>query len=85
MAKDIEIKDGAFIPSKIDVPSGEKVKLTIKNSDSVDAEFESTKLNREQIIPAGKSVDVFVGPLGSGSYDFFDDNNPDAVGTITVK
>jgi len=81
----IQVKGGLFVPSTITVPAGQKVKLVVSNTDTVQAEFESYPLEREQKIDAGASTDIFVGPLEAGQYPFFDDNNPDAKGTIIAK
>jgi len=84
-AYNIDIKNGAFTPATVEAPAGAKLKLVVRNQDDVPAEFESYKLNREQKIPAHDQTEVFVGPLDAGTYDFFDDNNPDAKGTLIVK
>jgi heme/copper-type cytochrome/quinol oxidase subunit 2 len=81
----LSVKGGNFIPNKIEVPANQKVKLIVKNEDTVQAEFESYPLDREQKISAGETTEVFVGPLSSGEYPFFDDNNPDAKGVLVAK
>ena len=81
----IVVKDGKFTPAELTIPAGQKVKLTVKNDDAVQAEFESYKLDREQKIDSGTETEIFVGPLEAGEYPFFDDNNPDAKGIITAK
>lgn len=81
----ISIKNGAFVPSSVSVPAGQKIHLVVKNEDTVKAEFESTKLNREQKVAPGDQTDVYVGPLDAGTYDFFDDNNPDAKGSLVAQ
>lgn len=82
----LEVKDGIFIPEKIEVPQGQKVKLSIKNSGVTAEEFESKELNREKIIPAGKTVALFIGPLSAGEYEFFGEFHPTtARGKILVK
>jgi hypothetical protein len=81
----ITIKDQRYIPSDVLVPAGVKVELIIKNEQTVNAEFESSVLHREKIVPAGGQVSVFVGPLSPGTYEFFDDFNRAASGRLTVK
>lgn len=81
----IEAKDGAFTPAELAVPAGQKIHLLIKNNDSTGVEFESYRLRQEIRIAPGQSDEAYVGPLDAGSYDFFDDNNPDAKGQITVR
>ena len=80
------IKDGRFSPDQLNIPSGKKVKITIKNMDDNSTEFESYSLNREKIIPAHGEATLSVGPLSPGSYNFFDDFRRDvAKGSIIVK
>ncbi|MBU6460644.1 MAG: cupredoxin domain-containing protein [Proteobacteria bacterium] len=80
----IEIKHQQFFPMKIVLPPGKKVKLTLKNNDAIPAEFESTDLSREIIVPGHDQVIVYVGPLDPGNYRFFNDFNRASKGTITV-
>jgi heme/copper-type cytochrome/quinol oxidase subunit 2 len=81
----ISVKGGNFVPNKVDVPADQKIKLLVKNEDTVQAEFESYPLGREQKIAAGEETEIFVGPLTAGEYPFFDDNNPDAKGVLVAK
>jgi hypothetical protein len=81
----ISIKDHKFVPSDVPTPAGVKVELVIKNEQAVNAEFESTVLHREKIVPAGGQISVFVGPLDPGSYEFFDDFNAGTRGHLVVK
>jgi hypothetical protein len=81
----ISIKDHKFDPGDVPIPAGVKVELVIKNEQAVNAEFESTVLHREKIVPAGRQVSVFVGPLGPGTYEFFDDFNRATTGRLVVK
>lgn len=81
----IRIKDHHFVPSEISAPSGQRIKFTVKNEDASPSEFESVDFHREKIIQPGREITVFVGPLESGTYEFFDDFHPDARGHLAVK
>ena len=81
----LTIKDHQFIPSEVPVPAGVKVKLVVKNEQTMNAEFESTSLHREKLVNAGAEVAVFVGPLDPGSYEFLDDFHSDTRGRLVVK
>ena len=81
----LEMKNGTFSPAVLEVPANEKIHLTVKNSEAVQTEFESYKLNQEQKIESGKTADMFIGPLEPGEYPVFDDNNPDAKGSVIAK
>lgn len=67
----LTIKDHRFEPTELKVPAGQKLRLTVRNLDSTPEEFESYELNREKIIPGGKSSGVYIGPLEAGRYPFF--------------
>ncbi len=83
---EIRIKEHLFLPSKIVIPAGKKVKLLILNEDSTPEEFESYELNREKVIMGESRGVIFIGPLKQGSYPFFGEFNPlTAQGTIEVK
>jgi hypothetical protein len=81
----LTLKDHAFSPNPITVPAGQKIKLTVKNAQATNAEFESSDLDREKVVEAGKSIIVYIGPLDAGSYGYFDDFNRDTTGTILAK
>ena len=72
----LSIKNQHFVPSQLNIPAGQKVKILIKNEDAQAAEFESFKLNREKVVPANSEITVYVGPVDAGAYDFFNDFEP---------
>jgi len=80
----IEIKAQAFAPDEIHVPAGVKVELHIVNQDDLPAEFESTDLSREIVVPAHKDVKVFIGPLDAGRYRFFNDFHQESQGYVVA-
>jgi hypothetical protein len=81
----ISIKDHQFVPSDVPAPADVKVELIIKNEQTTNAEFESSTLHREKIVPSGGQISVFVGPLSAGTYEFFDDFNRATRGRLIVK
>jgi len=74
-----------FEPKQLEVPGGIKVKLVVRNMDAIPAEFESYDLSREVVVPGHGEVDIYIGPLEPGSYEFFNDFNRDMQGLIVVK
>jgi hypothetical protein len=50
------ITDHQFQPTEIEIPSGQKIALTVKNNDSTPEEFESTELRREKVVAGGVAV-----------------------------
>lgn len=81
---EIDIKAQAFVPAEIHVPAGVKVQLHIVNGDDLPAEFESTDLSREIVVPAHKDVKVYIGPLDAGRYRFFNDFHQESQGWVVV-
>ena len=49
------------------------------------AEWESYELNREKVVPAGGTTNIYLGPLTPGTYPFFDDFNQAVTGQIVAK
>jgi len=82
----LTIKDHKFEPMELEIPANTKVRLQVKNEDPTAEEFESSTLHREKVVPAGKEVTIFVGPLKPGRYEFIGDfNRAPARGAIVVK
>ena len=81
----ISISNGRFVPSEVPVPAGQKIKLIVRNQDRAMSEFESTDFHREKIVGPGKEITLFVGPLGAGRYEFFDDFHPENRGHLVAK
>ena len=81
----ITIKDHQFVPSEVPIPAGVRVELSIRNEQVTPAEFESTSLHREKVVPPGSSASVFVGPLQPGRYEFFDDFNTATRGVLVAQ
>lgn len=71
----LSIREHRFEPAEVKVPAGQKVKLLVTNHDSTPEEFESHEMNREKLIPAGKTVTIFIGPLKPGRYPFVGEFN----------
>ena len=82
----LTLKDHQFAPKELNIPAGQKVKITVKNLDTTPAEFESSDLNREKVVAASSEITVFIGPLDAGNYGYFDDFHRDTTtGIITAK
>lgn len=81
----ISIRDHQFVPAEVPVPVGVKIELTVRNEQTVPAEFESTSLHREKVVTPGATVSVYIGPLEAGSYEFFDDFHPATRGTVVAR
>lgn len=69
----LEMKDGKFIPPRIEVPAGQRIKIEVHNTGTSAAEFESVELRKEKVLAPGAQSFVVIAPLRPGEYKFFDD------------
>jgi hypothetical protein len=81
----LTLKDHQFSPTELVLPANQKIRLIVKNQQSIPAEFESAELNREKIVPANSEITVILGPLDPGTYKCFDDFYRETMGTIIAK
>lgn len=80
------LRDHKFAPATLEVASGTRHLLIVKNEDSSPAEFESHTLNREKIIKGNTEAKIAIGPLKPGTHEFFDEfHDSTAKGTLIVK
>jgi hypothetical protein len=85
-APQLKFADGRFEPAVLDVSAGAPLRLTVINTGTSAIEFESFELNRERVVPPGRSITVLLPRLDPGQYHFFDDFHHDAgQGTITAR
>ncbi len=80
----IEMKDGVITPSRIEVPAKTRFKIIVKNTGKMPAEFESTELRKEVIVPSGGEAPLIIRTLDAGEYKFFDDFQPDAPPALLI-
>jgi plastocyanin len=82
----VVIEGHKFVPDRLEVPAGKKVRLTVENRDPTAEEFESEALRIEKVIPGkGKGI-VWVGPLKAGEYRFIGEyNEKTARGVVVAK
>jgi len=81
----ITIKNKQFQPTELRAPASKAIQLTIRNADSVAAEFESRTLRVEKVVPANGSIVVNIKPLVPGRYNFFDDFNQSNQGVLVAQ
>lgn len=82
----IVIREHRMNPAELQVPAGQKIKLTVDNQDATPEEFESHTLNREKIIPGNSKATIFIGPLKPGTYEYFGEfHQSTAQGKIIAK
>lgn len=82
----LTLKNHAFVPPELTVPAGQKFKLILANEDPSAAEFESSDLDREKVVPAQGTITIFFDPLDPGIYNYFDDFHADqTTGKLIAK
>ncbi len=81
----LTLKDHQFAPKELVLPANQKIKLIVRNQQTMTAEFESAELDREKVVQPNDQITVFLGPLDPGTYRYFDDFHRETTGTITVK
>ena len=82
----VVIENHKFVPDRVEVPAGKKVKLLVENKDATPEEFESSQLKVEKVIPGKAKATIFVGPLKAGEYKFVGEfNDKTARGVIVAK
>ena len=72
---EIEMKD-VITPSRLEVPAKTRFKIIVKNIGQVPAEFESTELRKELVVPPGGTAVMIIRTLDAGEYKFFDEFQP---------
>lgn len=77
--------NGAFQPSEVRAPAEKPVVIRVKNLDTKAMEFESKSLRVEKVVAANSAGVINVRPLKPGRYQFFDDFNQQARGTLSVQ
>ncbi|MBK6630110.1 MAG: cupredoxin domain-containing protein [Betaproteobacteria bacterium] len=73
---EITVNDGVFIPARIEVPAGRRVKLVLINEGPGPLEFENDEMHIEKVLNAGARSFVVLPNLKPGEYDFVDEFNP---------
>jgi len=76
---------GKFEPAEISTPADKAFTIRIKNLEGKAMEFESKSLRIEKVIAANSEVIVNVRPQKPGRYEFFDEYNEKARGTVIVQ
>ena len=82
----LTIKDHKFDPAEVQVPAGKEVTLVVKNMDDTAEEFESERLDVEEVIGGGQEASFKIGPLEAGTYEFVGEFHEDtAKGNVVVQ
>jgi len=77
--------DGAFQPAELRAPAGKPITVKVKNNSAKAMEFESKTLKVEKVVPSKGEAVVNVRAQKAGRYEFFDEFNEKARGTLVVE
>ncbi|OGA69150.1 MAG: iron transporter [Betaproteobacteria bacterium RIFCSPLOWO2_12_FULL_68_20] len=80
----IVMKDGRFSPERLEVPTGKRFKLVLKNEGRGPAEFENLSMRIEKVLAPGVTSFVVLPALKPGEYRFSDEFRPDSGGLTLV-
>ncbi len=77
---------GRFQPASLNVAANQQLRIKVTNKGDSPIEFESFELNRERVVPPGRTITVILPKLDPGEYHFFDDFHHEiGQGTITAR
>ncbi len=80
----IVMKDGRFSPERLEVPTGRRFKLVLKNEGRGPAEFENLSMRIEKVLAPGVTSFVVLPALKPGEYRFTDEFRPESGGLTVV-
>jgi hypothetical protein len=75
-AFEIVVHDGVFMPARLEVPAGTRVRLSLHNEGPGPLEFENDEMRIEKILAPGGRSFVVLPKLAPGEYSFVDEFNP---------
>ena len=81
----VSVKNHRFQPAQIQAPAKVPIELHVKNLDPTPMEFESVSLRVEKVVSGNSEGVIRLRPLEAGSYNFFDDFNPQTTGVLVVR
>jgi hypothetical protein len=81
----VTVKNHKFQPSELRAPANVPINIRVKNLDSSRMEFESDSLHAEKVIGGNSEAVVQIKPQAPGKYDFYDDFNQQATGSLVVR
>lgn len=81
---EIVARDGRLSPEVLEVPSGVKLKLILRNEGKVPVEFENLPLRVEKVLAPNAMAKVTLQPLKPGAYVFVDEFHAET-GKMTLQ
>lgn len=77
-------KEGRLYPERLEVPTGQRIKLVVKNQGKSPIEFENLAMRIEKVLAPGATSFVVLPKLKPGEYDFIDEFHMDTGKMIVV-
>jgi len=70
-------REGKLFPARLEVPTGTRVKLIVKNEGKSPIEFENLAMRVEKVLAPGATSFVVLPKLKPGEYEFIDEFHMD--------
>ncbi len=74
---EVVAKDGRLFPPRLEVPTGQRIKLIVKNEGKRPIEFENLEMRVEKVLAPGATSFVVLPKLKPGEYEFIDEFHMD--------
>lgn len=70
-------KEGRLFPERLEVPTGQRIKLVVRNEGKGPIEFENLDMRVEKVLAPGATSFVVLAKLKPGQYEFIDEFHMD--------
>lgn len=81
----LTLRDHRFTPDRVEVPSGQRIRIELINQDGATEEFDSVDLNVEKDVTPKGRISFVIGPLAPGAYSFMGELHAEtASGTLVA-
>lgn len=74
---EVVAREGRLFPERLEVPTGTRVKLIVKNEGKSPIEFENLAMRVEKVLAPGATSFVVLPKLKPGEYEFIDEFHMD--------
>lgn len=80
----VTAKEGRLFPARLEVPSGTRVKLVVRNEGKTPIEFENLSMRVEKVLAPGATSFVVLPKLKPGEYEFIDEFHMDTAKMFVI-
>ncbi len=71
------LQNGRIVPSQLEMPAGQRLKLRLQNKGPGPIEFENLDLRIEKVLAEGGESFIVLAPMRPGRYRFVDEFHPE--------